>query len=33
MALVAKALVFLFINPLYEEGKRVAKTEKHHNMD
>jgi hypothetical protein len=33
MALVAQALVFLFSNPLYEEDKRVAKTEKPHNMD
>jgi hypothetical protein len=24
---------FLFSNPLYVEGKRVAKTEKPHNMD
>ena len=24
---------FLFSNPLYEEGKRVAKIEKPHNMD
>jgi hypothetical protein len=24
---------FLFINPLYEEGKRAAKIEKPHNMD
>ena len=24
---------FLFSNPLYVEGKRVAKIEKHHNMD
>jgi hypothetical protein len=24
---------FLFSNPLFEEGKRVAKIEKPHNMD
>ena len=24
---------FLFSNPLYMEDKRVAKIEKHHNMD
>jgi hypothetical protein len=33
MALVAQALSFLFSNPLYVEGKQVAKKEKPHNMD